>query len=166
MGVRAGLACLLAGPLVGLGWWLTAPGGLRSPGDTYLDLLQAGGQAHASFALWCLLSGASAGVGWVLSRDDEHDGRAVGRLVGLLVGGLVGAVLAWGTGAVLRLLAPVEVGVVPADVVADLVAPQPVAGVLAAVLLWPLATGVLVLVDTLRDLAWQSLVKDGRDRTD
>ncbi|MGJ7441349.1 hypothetical protein [Aquipuribacter sp. MA13-6] len=161
--VRALLVCLAAGPFVGLLWWLLAPGGLRAPGDTYLDLLQAAGTADAAFAVACLAAGAAAGIWWVLAREEEHDARAVGRLVGLLVGGLLAAVLAWCTGALLQLLVPVEVADVPAEVLRDLTAPRPNLAVAAGVLLWPLATGVLVLVDTLRDVAWQALRED-RDR--
>lgn len=162
MAVRAGLACMVSGPVVGLLWWLTSPGGLRSPGDSYLELLQASGAAEAALALWCLAAGAVAGIWWVLAREEVHDARAVGRLVGVLSGGLLGAVLAWGTGALLRRVLPVEVPEVPADVVADLLSPPPGLGVLAALLLWPLATGVLVVMDTLRDLAWQALLSDRR----
>lgn len=158
--VRSLLGCVVAGPVVGLLWWLLAPGGLRDPGDTYLDLLQAAGTADAAFAVACLLAGAAGGVWWVLAREEEHDARAVGRLVGLLVGGLVAAVLAWCTGALLQRLVPVEAVDVPAEVLARLTEPRPNLAVAAGALLWPLATGVLVLVDTLRDVAWQALRED------
>ncbi len=158
--VRALLGCLTAGPVVGLLWWLLVPGGLRTPGDTYLDVLQAAGASDAAFAVACMAGGAVAGIWWVLARGEEHDAPAVGRLVGLLVGGLLAAVLAWCTGAALHLLVPVEAADVPADVLSRLTAPRPNLAVAAGVLLWPLATGVLVLVDTLRDVVWQALRED------
>ena len=158
--VRAGLLAVAAGPLVGLVWWWLTPGGRRSPGDTYLDLVQSAGAADAAFAVACLTAGSLAGIWWVLAREEVHDARAVGRLVGLVAGGLLGAVLAWGTGALLQVLVPAQVGDLPADVVADLTSPRVSLAVVAAVLLGPLATGVLVLVDTLRDVVAQALVRD------
>jgi hypothetical protein len=158
--VRALLAASAAGPLVGLLWWATTPGGFRSPGASYLDLVQAAGAADAGLAVACLLAGAVAGVGWVLLREESHDARAVARLVGLLVGGLLGGLLAWGTGSALQVLVPPQVGDLPADVVADAVSPHVNLAVVAGVLLWPLTTGVLVTVDTLRELFWQALSRD------
>lgn len=158
--VRALLASAVAGPLFGLLWWLTAPGGLRSPGTSYLDLVQAGGATDAAFALTCLVAGAVAGVWWVVAREDEVDARAVGRLAGLLVGGLLGAVLAWGTGTLMQVLVPVQDADVPADVLRELTVPSPNLAVVAGALLWPLAVGLLVVVDTLRELAWRALTDD------
>lgn len=160
VGLRAGLLSLVAGPLVGFVWWLSTPGGGRSPGDTYLDLVQSAGATDAAFALACLGAGSLAGIWWVLARDEVHDTRAVGRLVGLLVGGLVAAWLAWGAGAALQVVVPAQVGDLPADVVADLTAPRLSPAVVAGTLLWPLATGVMVLVDTLRELVVQALGRD------
>lgn len=160
--LRALLGSAVAGPVVGLLWWLVAPGGLRPPGDGYLDLLQAAGDADAAFAVVCLLAGTVAGVVWVVLRDEVHDERAVARLVGLLVGGLVGAGLAWATALLLQVLVPTPAGDVPADVVAGLTAPRATVAVVAGALLWPTATGVLVTVDTLRELAWQAWSRTDR----
>lgn len=153
---RAGLVTALLGVPAGLVWWLLAPGGFRGAGESYLDLVQASGAAVGAFALVCLVSGALVGVGWVLVREEEHDTRAVARLVGVLLGGAVGAALAWGAGALLQVLLPAPLPDLPAEVTAGLTGPRPSLGALAAALLWPLATGVLVIVDTLREVIWQS----------
>ena len=159
---RAGLLSLAAAPVVGLLWWATALGGVGGRGRSYLDLVQSIGAADAGFAVACLLAGAAAGVWWVLAREEEHDVRGVARLVGLLVGGLAAAVLAWLTGLLLSLAVPLEMADVTAETVEELSRPRPSLAVVAGCLLWPLGVGVLVAVDTLRELAWQSL---GRDET-
>lgn len=158
--VRALVASAVAGPVFGLLWWLVAPGGLRSAGTSYLELIQATGATDAAFAVVCLLAGSVAGIWWVVVREQEQDARAVGRLVGLLVGGLAGAVLAWSTGALLQVVVPMAEVDVPADVRAELTVPSPNLAVVAGALLWPLATGLLVVVDTLRDLAWRAFTDD------
>lgn len=161
--LRSLLGSLLAGPLVGAAWWATALGGLRGRGDTYLELVQSVGEADAGFALACLLAGSAAGVWWVAAREQQHDDRAVARLAGLLLGGLLGPVLAWTTGLLLATTLPVQVPGLGADVVAALARPRLSLAVVAGALLWPLAVGVLVLVDTLRELAGQWLrTDDGR----
>ncbi|MFC3690311.1 hypothetical protein [Aquipuribacter hungaricus] len=157
--LRAALLSLAAGPVVGLGWWATALGGAGGRGTSYLDLVQSVGAADAGFALACLLAGAVGGVWWVLAREDEHDERGVARLVGLLVGGLVAAVLAWLTGAALSAAVPLEVPGVRPEAVEELTRPRMSLAVVAGCLLWPLGVGVLVAVDTLRELAWQALTR-------
>lgn len=158
--VRAAVVSLIAGPPFGLLWWVVTPGGLRSPGTSYLELIQATGATDAAFAVTCLLAGSVVGIWWVVAREEQHDARAVGRLVGLLVGGLLAAVLAWGTGTLLQVMVPVQEADVPAELLLELTVPAPNLAVLAGALLWPLATGLLVVVDTLRDLAWQALTDD------
>lgn len=158
--LRAGLLSVAAGPVVGLVWWATSLGGVRDRGTSYLDLVQSVGAADAGFALACLLAGAAAGIGWVLAREEEHDVRGVARLVGLLVGGLVAAVVAWLTGLALAVLVPLEVPGLPADAVAELTRPGASLAVVAGCLLWPLGVGVLVAVDTMRELAWQAWGRD------
>jgi hypothetical protein len=124
--------------------------------------VQSVGAGDAGFAVACLLAGAAAGVWWVLAREEEHDVRGVARLVGLLVGGLAAAVIAWLTGLLLSLAVPLEMADVTAETVAGAVPAAPEPGRRRGCLLWPLGVGVLVAVDTLRELAWQSL---GRDET-
>lgn len=158
--LRALLGSVLAGPLVGAAWWAASLGGLRGRGETYLELLQSVGDGDAGFALACLLAGAAAGTWWVAVRERQHDERSVARLAGLLVGGLLGAVLAWLTGRLLSDGFPVQVPGVAADVVAGLARPRPGLAAVAGALLWPLAVGVLVAVDTLRELAWQWFTSD------
>lgn len=158
--LRAASRVALLGPVAGLLWWLLTPGGWRSAGPSYLDLVQSSGAAVGSFALVCLVAGAVAGIGWVVVREDAHDARAVARLVGVLLGGFVGAALAWGVGALLQVLLPAPLPDLPAEVTAGLVGLRPGLGVVAAALLWPLTSGVLVAVDTLRDVVWQTLVRD------
>jgi hypothetical protein len=159
--VRAFLGSVAAGPVVGLLWWLLSPGGRRPAGDSYLDLVQSLGARDATFALVCLLAGAVAGLWWVVVRAQEHDVRAVARLVGLLVGGLVGATLAWCAGWLLDVVVlPAEVTGVPPDLAADLDRPRLSPAAVAGGLLWPLAIGVLVVVDTLRDAVSRALAPD------
>ena len=164
--VRSALLSTAAGPLVGLLWWAISLGGVAGRGSSYLDLVQSVGAADAGFALACLLAGAASGVWWVLAREDRHDVRGVARLVGLLLGGLVSGVLAWTTGLVLSLLVPLEMADVTAEVVAALSRPRPSLAVVAGCLLWPLGVGVLVAVDTLREVAWQAIVESGRGSED
>lgn len=158
--VRAALGSVALGPVVGLVWWLTALGGTRGRGSSYLDLLQSVGAADAGYAVLCLLVGAAAGIWWVAAREEHHDARAIARLVGLLVGGLAAAVVAWLVGAGLARLVPVAVDGIDPEVVTRLSTPGPSAAVVAGALLWPLAVGVLVVVDTARELAWQALTRD------
>lgn len=159
--VRAALLSVAAGPVVGLLWWATSLGGIRGRGSSYLDLVQSVGAADAGFALVCLLAGAAAGVWWVVAREDEHDARGVARLVGLLVGGLLAAALAWVTGLLASVAVPLQMVGVPAAAVAELSRPEPSLAVLAGCLLWPLGVGVLVAVDTVRELVWQAVREDG-----
>lgn len=162
--LRAFVASLAAGPLVGLVWWLVSPGGRRPAGDTYLELVQSVGETDGAFALACLVAGALAGLWWVVVREPEHDSRAVGRLVGLLAGGLVGAVLAWGTGWVVDVVVvPADVDGVAADVAAEFAHPRLSAATLAGALLWPLAVGVLVVVDTVRDTVARAMRSERPD---
>jgi hypothetical protein len=160
--LRAFLASVAAGPVVGLVWWVLSPGGRRPAGSTYLELVQSVGETDGAFALTCLGAGAVAGLWWVVVREPEHDSRAVGRLVGLLVGGLVGAAVAWGSGWVIDVVAgSADVEGVSAEVAAELAHPRLSAATLAGVLLWPLAVGVLVVVDTVRDTVARALRSDG-----
>lgn len=168
MALRAAALSVVAAPLVGLTWWAVSLGGLRPRGDSYLDLVQSVGSADAAFALVCLLAGAVAGTGWVLAREEELDARGVARLVGLLVGGLLAAALAWAVGAGLAVALPVQLPADLADDLADgregaaaaLTTPGLSPAVAAGCLLWPFGVGLLVAVDTVRDLAWQALRED------
>lgn len=157
---RAALLSLAAGPVVGLLWWATSLGGVGGRGSSYLDLVQSVGAADAGFALACLLAGAAAGVWWVLAREDSHDARGLARLLGLVAGGPAAAVIAWLTGLALALAVPLQMADVTAETVAELSRPRVSLAVVAACLLWPLGVCVLVAVDTLRELVWQSLVRD------
>lgn len=154
--VRALLASAAAGPLVGLLWWLLSPGGARPAGDTVLTVVQSRGATDAVYALACLVAGSVAGMVWILLREPVHDARAVARLVGLLLGGLVGATLAWLTGFMIDVLAPTVAGAGGAAAAAD--DPPSLSGaVVAGALLWPLAVGTLVGIDTVRELVWLRL---------
>ena len=134
-------------------------------GRTYLDLVQSVGAADAGFALACLLAGAAAGVWWVLAREDEHDARGVARLVGLLAGGLrrrrsspgsPGLLLHGARAAGDGRRARRDRGrAVPAPAQPRRASP--------GCLLWPLGVGVLVAVDTLREVAWQALGRGDDD---
>ena len=166
MAVRAALLSVAAGPVVGLLWWATSLGGVVGRGSSYLDLVQSVGEADAGFALACLLAGAASGVWWVLAREDTHDARGLARLVGLLVGGLVAGGLAWVTGLALSTAVPLRMADVTAEVVAGLARPRPSLAVGAGCLLWPLGVGVRVAVDTVREVAWQAVVENGRGRED
>lgn len=162
--VRALLVSALAGPVVGLAWWLAAPGGFRDIGDSSLTQLQSAGSTDAAFALACLISGAVAGLWWVLVRAQVLYTGSIARLVGLLVGGVLGGVLAWLSGAGLELLSLDATPDLPeASRVGD--GYRPNLAVVAGVLLWPLAVGVMVLVDTVRDLVWQALNRDEDSRS-
>ncbi|MFC5382215.1 hypothetical protein [Aquipuribacter nitratireducens] len=162
--VRALLVSAALAPVVGAVWWFVVPGGRRSPGDGYLALVQSRGAVDAGFALACLVVGVLLGIGWVLVREERPDVRSVGRLVGLLVGGVVGAALAWTTGWLLELAVPGPVGDVadlPAEQVAALVGPRPGVSAVVGGLLWPLGVAVIVVVDTVRELAWEAWHRAG-----
>jgi hypothetical protein len=145
-------AALATGPVVGVLWWLLAPGG-RSVATGALPALQAPGAQDAWFATLGAAAGLVVAVLWVGGRPAVPDGASVRCLVGVLAGSLAGAVVAWAIGLGLDAAvgaAPQPPGGPPA--VAELGLASP-----AALLVGPFVTALVVAADTARDLLAERL---------
>lgn len=150
--LRCGAGAIAAAPVVGVLWWLLAPGG-RSVVTDRLESLEAPGAQDA----WLAALGAAAGlllaVVHVASRPVDQDGRAessVTCVAGLLGGCLIGSVAAWAVGRGLDIVVDAAggTGADPAAFAVDrLVLTSP-----AALLVWPLLAALVVGADAARDL--------------
>jgi hypothetical protein len=157
-GPRCAAAALATGPVVGVLWWVLAPGG-RSVVTGALPALQAPGSQDAWFATLSAAAGLLIAVLWVGGRPAVPDGAWVRCLVGVLAGSLAGTVAAWAVGLALdtAVTAPVpEAGGPPG--VTDLALASP-----AALLVGPFVTALVVAADTARELL---AARVGRGRRD
>lgn len=164
--LRCGAGALAAAPVVGVLWWLLAPGG-RSVVTDRLESLEAPGAQDAWFAALGAAAGLVLAVVHVASRPVDRDPRAgssVSCVAGLLAGCLAGSVAAWAVGRGLDVVldATAVTGAEPAALAVDrLLLTSP-----AALLVWPLLAALVVGADAARDLvgsAWGRRSPDGRD---
>lgn len=98
---RISVGSLVAGPLVGVVWWLLSPTALLRDhgGSAYYAGRAAEAEVAADgwFAVCALVTGSLLGLLAALGRR----GFRLWALVALTLGGVVGSVLAWRVGAVL-----------------------------------------------------------------
>jgi hypothetical protein len=149
--LRCATAPLLAAPVVGVLWWVLAPGG-RSVVTERLAGLEAPGAQDAWFAALGALAGLVLAAVWVAARPagPQRAAPVAPCVVGLLLGCLAGSLLAWGVGRGVDVVldSVAGTGAVPAAPAVDrLVLTSP-----AALLVWPLVAALVVAADAARDL--------------
>ena len=164
--LRCGAGAMAAAPVVGVLWWVLAPGG-RSVVTDRLESLEAPGAQDAWFAALGALAGLVLAVVHVASRPVEPGPRAglsVSCVAGLLAGCLAGSVVAWAVGRGLDIVldATAGTGAEPAALAVDrLVLTSP-----AALLVWPLLAALVVGADAARDLVGSAWGRRGPDTRD
>ncbi|MGF1645430.1 MAG: hypothetical protein ACFCVF_00675 [Kineosporiaceae bacterium] len=145
-GAWCAAAALAAGPVVGVLWWVLAPGG-RSVVTGALPTLQAPGSQDAWFATLAAAAGLVVAIVWVGGRPAVPDATSARCLMAALAGSLAGAAAAWAVGlaldAVIRSTPPS--GASPTVTELGLASP-------AAILVWPFVVALVVAADTARDL--------------
>lgn len=154
---------LLAGAALGVLWWRLAPRVplVVRPGDAFPQGYQPDGYiaADVTFAILAIIAGVAAAIGLITIRR-HHLAWALGA--GLLAGG-IGSAAMWFVG---RQLGSVDIEGLIATTSKDVVVDAPLQVSMPAVLLlWPIATALVVTIAALADW-WSELTDARRERSE